>query len=103
MLLQRHSDLSPPSPYTDVSVLLLSWEQGSAVDAEAIASLERTLHSDYGYHTTSWQIPAVCNPSIKLGVQMASFLEHARPNHLLIIYYAGRAYVGSDDNLYWAW
>lgn len=102
MLLQRHSDPSP-SPYTDVSVLLLSWEHDPAVDSEAIASLEHTLKSDYNYHTSSWQIPAVRNPSIKLGVQMASFLEQARPNHLLIIYYAGRAYVGCDGNLYWAW
>jgi hypothetical protein len=45
----------------------------------------------------------VPNPSIKLGVQMASFLEHARPNHLLIIYYAGYGYVGADNQLYWAW
>lgn len=102
MMLQQRSDAPPLLPYTDVSVLLLSWENDSAVDTEAISSLQHTLQSDYKYNTTSWQIPAVSNPSIKLGVQMASFLEHARPNHLLIIYYAGRAYLGCDDHIYWA-
>jgi hypothetical protein len=102
MIIQQRAEAPRSSSYTDVSVLLLSWENDSTVDTEAISSLQRTLQSDYKYNATSWQIPAVSNPSIKLGVQMASFLEHACPNHLLIIYYMGRAYLGYDDHIYWA-
>ncbi|RCI12810.1 hypothetical protein L249_0546, partial [Ophiocordyceps polyrhachis-furcata BCC 54312] len=98
MLIERQSERAP---YRDVSVLLLSWQDDSAV-RDDVAALEQVLHKDYHYDTQRWQIPTVPNPSIKLGVQMASFLEHARPNHLLIIYYSGHGYVGSDGQLYWA-
>jgi hypothetical protein len=56
----------------------------------------------YNYQTDKWTIPSVPNPSIKLGVQIASFLDNARPDHLLIIYYAGHGYLGTDNQLYWA-
>ncbi|CAM1501166.1 Fc.00g103280.m01.CDS01 [Cosmosporella sp. VM-42] len=98
MLIQRQTER--PS-YTDVSVLLLRWEEDESVNEDLLA-LEQLLQKQYNYHTERWQIPTVPNPSIKLGVQMASFLEHARPNHLLIIYYAGHGYVGPDGQLYWA-
>ncbi|TGJ82128.1 hypothetical protein E0Z10_g6623 [Xylaria hypoxylon] len=39
---------------------------------------------------------------MKLGVRMASFLESAAPDHLLIIHYAGYSFVGLDMQLYWA-
>ncbi|RDA95605.1 hypothetical protein CP533_1155 [Ophiocordyceps camponoti-saundersi (nom. inval.)] len=87
--------------YVDVSVLLLSWEGDGAV-SDDVATLEQVFQKEYHYDTQSWQIPTVPNPSIKLGVHMASFLEHARPDHLLIIYYSGHGYVGSDGQLYWA-
>ncbi|KAJ9141751.1 Zinc finger and BTB domain-containing protein 11 [Pleurostoma richardsiae] len=89
------------SPYTSVSVLLLRWEEDTSVEQD-LATLEKVFRERYNYHTDTWSIPTVPNPSIKLGVQMASFLEHARPDHLLIIYYAGYGYVGADNQLYWA-
>lgn len=89
------------SPYSAVSVLMLRWEEDVAVDQELL-SLEKAFRENYNYHTEIWHIPTVPNPSIKLGVQMALFLEHARPDHLLIIYYAGHGYVGLDNQLYWA-
>ncbi|TPX12190.1 uncharacterized protein E0L32_007076 [Thyridium curvatum] len=98
MLIYRQTQ---KSPYTNVSVLLLRWEEDTAVDAD-LMSLETVLRERYHYHTDKWQIPTVPNPSIKLGVQMASFLENARPDHLLIIYYAGYGFVGADSQLYWA-
>lgn len=98
MLIQRSAERSP---YTSVSVLLLRWEEDTTVEPELL-SLEGVLRDQYNYHTERWNIPTVANPSIKLGVQMASFLENARPDHLLIIYYAGHGYVGQDDQLYWA-
>jgi hypothetical protein len=99
MLIQRQTERMT---YSNVSVLLLRWEDDVSVDSD-LAELETVLQKQYNYSTQRWHIPTVPNPSIKLGVQMASFLEHARPNHLLIIYYAGHGYVGSDGQLFWAW
>ena len=98
MLIQRSAERPP---YVSVSALLLRWEEDTSVEPELL-SLEGVLRDQYNYRTERWNIPTVPNPSIKLGVQMASFLENARPDHLLIIYYAGHGYVGADDQLYWA-
>ncbi len=89
-------------PYASVSVLLLRWEEDTSVENDLVA-LEKVFRERYNYHTDKWQIPTVPNPSIKLGVQMASFLENAHPDHLLIVYYAGHSYIGPDNQLYWAW
>ncbi|KAB5577532.1 hypothetical protein GE09DRAFT_1051735 [Coniochaeta sp. 2T2.1] len=88
-------------PYSSVSVLMLRWEEDASVENDLLA-LEKVFREKYNYHTDKWQIPTVPNPSIKLGVQMASFLENARPDHLLIVYYAGYGYLGTDNQLYWA-
>ncbi|KAG6009014.1 hypothetical protein E4U21_003345 [Claviceps maximensis] len=98
MLIQRQTERPP---YSHVSVLLLSWAEDPSVD-EDVTAFEAILHNKYNYATRRWQIPTLPNPSIKLGVQMASFLENARPNHLFIIYYAGHGFVGGDGHLYWA-
>ncbi|KAF9882433.1 C2H2 finger domain-containing protein [Colletotrichum karsti] len=98
MLIQRQTERPP---YDSVSVLLLRWEEDTSAEAD-LTALENILRDRYNYRTDRWNIPTVANPSIKLGVQMASFLEHARNNHLLIIYYAGHGYVGADNQLYWA-
>jgi hypothetical protein len=81
---------------------MLRWEEDTSVEKDLLA-LEKVFRERYHYHTDKWAIPTVPNPSIKLGVQMASFLDNARPDHLLIIYYAGHGYVGPDNQLYWAW
>ncbi|WQF89074.1 Putative peptidase C14, caspase domain, Zinc finger C2H2-type, transcription factor Grauzone [Colletotrichum destructivum] len=98
MLIQRQTERSP---YDNVSVLLLRWEEDTSVEAD-LTAMENILRSVYNFRTDRWAIPTVPNPSIKLGVQMASFLDQAKANHLLIIYYAGHGYVGSDNQLYWA-
>ncbi|KAM0602945.1 hypothetical protein ACHAP1_007182 [Verticillium nonalfalfae] len=99
MLIQRQTERLP---YAHVSVLLLRWEEDTTVEAD-LGALETILRDRYNYATECWNIPTVANPSIKLGVQMASFLEHGAPDHLLIIYYAGHGYFGADNQLYWAW
>ncbi|KAL0942148.1 uncharacterized protein CTRU02_200034 [Colletotrichum truncatum] len=98
MLIQRQTERPP---YDSVSVLMLRWEEDTSTEAD-LTALENILRDRYNYRTDRWNIPTVPNPSIKLGVQMASFLEQARNNHLLIIYYAGYGYVGADNQLYWA-
>jgi hypothetical protein len=34
---------------------------------------------------------------------LGAYIEYARSDHLLIVYYAGYGFVGSDHHLYWAW
>lgn len=87
--------------HTSVSVLMLRWEDDTSVE-EDMSTLERVFAERYNYHTDKWAIPTVPNPSVKLGVRMAEFLDNARPDHLLIIYYAGHGYVGADGQLFWA-
>lgn len=99
MLLYRQMEKKPS--YTSASVLLLRWEEDTSVEHELVA-LEKVFREKYSYHTDKWAIPTVPNPSIKLGVQMAAFMDNARSDHLLIIYYAGHGYVGADKQLYWA-
>lgn len=98
MLIYRQSQRSP---YNKASVLLLRWEDDPAAELELVA-LEQVFRERYSYRTDRWVIPAITNPSMKLGVRMASFLEPAGPDHLLIIHYAGYSFVGSDKHLYWA-
>ncbi|KAF3760745.1 hypothetical protein M406DRAFT_268730 [Cryphonectria parasitica EP155] len=88
-------------PYKNASVLLLRWDEDTAMEREVL-NLEKVFRERYNYHTDKWAIPTCPNPSIKLSVQMASFIEHARSDHLLIIYYAGHSYVGPDKQVYWA-
>jgi len=98
MLIQRQTERPP---YSEVSVLLLKWEGDTSSDEETTV-LESVLRNTYHFHTQRWEIPSCPNPSIKLGVQIASFLENPRPDHLLIIHYAGHGFVGQDGQFYWA-
>ncbi|KAI0134252.1 hypothetical protein BJ170DRAFT_679157 [Xylariales sp. AK1849] len=98
MLIYRQSQRSP---YSNVSVLILRWEEDDASDQE-LTALEQVLRERYNYRTDRWNIPTVPNPSVKLGVYMASFLERAAPDHLLIVFYVGHGYVGADNELFWA-
>lgn len=98
MLIHRKTQRSP---YASVSVLLLRWEEDTSVEKDLI-ELETVLRDRYNYQTSKWTIPTVHNPSIKLGVQMASYLDNTRDDHLVVIYYAGHGYVGVDNHLYWA-
>ncbi|KAJ3560538.1 hypothetical protein NPX13_g9267 [Xylaria arbuscula] len=98
MLIYRQSQRSP---HTQVSVLLLRWEDDTATELDLVA-LEQVLRERYTYGTDRWVIPAIPNASMKLGVRLTSFLESASPDHLLIIHYAGHSFVATDKQLYWA-
>lgn len=99
MLIYRQAS---QSVYKDVTVLMLRWEEDTTVEPELLA-LEKVFQERYNYKTDVWTIPTCPNPSIKLGVYMSRILHDARPDHLLIIYYAGHGYVDSNSQLYWAW
>ncbi|KAI1862619.1 uncharacterized protein JN550_010144 [Neoarthrinium moseri] len=98
MLIYRQSQ---KSPYSNVSVLILRWEDDGPPDPE-LAALEQVLDERYNYRIERWNIPTKTNPSLKLGVRMSTFLERQGPDHLLIVYYAGHSYVGVDNQLFWA-
>ncbi|RYP38738.1 hypothetical protein DL767_002478 [Monosporascus sp. MG133] len=98
MLIYRQTQ---KSPYAKVSVLLLRWEGNSGAEQD-IDALEAVFGERYNYRTDRWNIPTVPDPAIKLGVRLASFLERAGPDHLLIVYYAGHAFVGTDGQVFWA-
>ncbi|KAI0394684.1 hypothetical protein F5Y17DRAFT_244789 [Xylariaceae sp. FL0594] len=87
--------------YRKVSVLLLRWEDDAATELDLVA-LEQVLRERYGYSTERWNIPTISNPYLRLGIRMASFLEQAGPDHLLVIHYAGYSFNGPDKQLYWA-
>ncbi|CAG8953290.1 hypothetical protein HYFRA_00003497 [Hymenoscyphus fraxineus] len=89
------------SPYTSASVLLLRWEDDLSVEPD-LASLEKAFREIFNYRTETWSIPSCPNPSVKLSMQMAQHIEFARSDHLLIVYYAGHSFIGTDHNLYWA-
>ena len=99
MLIYRQTQ---KSPYTKVSALLLTWEDDNAAEHEAVA-LDSILRDRSNYRTECWSIPSVPNPSVKLGIRVASFLENALPAHLLIVYYAGHSFVGADNQVFWTW
>jgi len=68
-----------------------------------IQQLQMVFRDRFNFRTEIWTIPSCPNPSVKLTMQMAKQIEFARPDHLLIIYYAGYGFVGTDHHLYWAW
>lgn len=90
------------SPYTSVTVLMLRWEDDMSVEPDLML-LQKVFRERFNFRTETWCIPSCPNPSVKLTMQMASHIEYARPDHLLVVYYAGYGFIGSDHNLYWSW
>lgn len=89
-------------PYAKVSALLLKWEDDVTSSAN-LSSLERVLHDRYNFSTERWGIPASADPGASLRSQIASFLDQASVDHLLIIYYVGHGHNSLDNQLYWSW
>jgi hypothetical protein len=81
---------------------MLRWEDDPTVEPDFIA-LEKLFRERYNFRTETWGIPSCPNPNVKLSMQLARQVEYTRPGHLLVVYYAGYSFIGSDDNLYWAW
>jgi hypothetical protein len=90
------------SQYNSVSVLLIRWEDDLSVEHDLL-NLQKVFRERYNYRTESWSIPSCPNPNVKLSIQLAQQIEYARLGHLLIVYYVGYSFVGSDHHLYWAW
>lgn len=91
------------SRYKDVSVLLMRWEHDdSGIDRE-LENLQNIFRERFNYRTESFAIPNSNSAHVKLMGRLAQFLEHDHPDHLLILYYGGYAFVGQDRQHYWSW
>jgi hypothetical protein len=101
--MQRCSFMRKPiDHHIQASQSFLRWEDDLSVEQDLL-QLQKVFRERFNYRTESWSIPSCANPSIKLTMQMASYIEYARSDHLLIVYYAGYGFVGPDHHLYWAW
>lgn len=78
------------SRYTEVHVLMISWEYDDLNVSLEIAQLETIFMASYHYAVESWEIPHE-KPATRLQVRLAEFLKHDGPETLLIVYYAGHA------------
>ena len=78
------------SRYTQVSVILLSWEHEDPrlpVSLE-ISALKSVLVDLYGFDVEEYQIPAI-NSHLELNSRILNFLKDSDTKHLKIVYYAG--------------
>ena len=90
------------SRYTNVDVILLSWEDEDPnlpVSIE-IKDLAKTFTEIYGFDVEEWLIPAR-NSHNRLQTKVLHFLGSGDPKHLKIVYYAGHGYLTNHGQLAW--
>src|SRR4051812_10660201 len=78
------------SRYTEVHVLLLSWEADNMGVSSELESLRRIFSDFYYFETQTYRIPSE-KPGQKTQARIMRFLEYDGPSSLLIVYYAGHA------------
>lgn len=90
------------SRYTQVSALLLSWEDE---DPQLPVSLEIHALKDvfvelYGFEVEEWLIPQVDSHG-ELNMKVLNFLKGSNSNHLKIVYYAGHGKLSNHGQSLW--
>lgn len=90
------------SRYTQVSALLLSWEDE---DPQLPVSLEINTLKDvlvnlYGFEVEEWKIPAR-DSHIGLNRKILQFLEDSSTKHLKVVYYAGHGKLSNHGQAIW--
>jgi hypothetical protein len=90
------------SRYTQVSALLLSWEDE---DPQLPVSLEINTLKDvlvnlYGFEVEEWKIPAH-DSHIGLNRKILQFLEDSSTKHLKVVYYAGHGKLSNHGQAIW--
>jgi hypothetical protein len=93
---------STRSRYTDVHVLMLSWED---VDPKLPVDLEMdplfdVFQNMYNFRTETWQIPNLRSQR-RVNDRVTEFLGDESKEHLKIVYYAGHACLSSNRLLSW--
>jgi hypothetical protein len=90
------------SRYTQVSVILLSWEDEDPqlpVSLE-ISALKSVLVDLYGFDVEEYQIPAT-NSHLELNSRILNFLKDSDTKHLKIVYYAGHGKLSNHGQALW--
>lgn len=90
------------SRYSQVSALLLSWEDE---DPQLPVSIEIKALKDvfidlYGFEVEEWQIPAT-ESHMELNLRVLNFLKDSNTKHLKIVYYAGHGKLSNHGQSLW--
>lgn len=91
------------SRYSDVSVLLLSWENDDLGVATEISELDSVFRTVYRYRTDQWRIPSIQPHIALLRRILDSVIESASSDRLLIVYYGGHGYMNEQRDCVWLW
>ncbi|KAI4286207.1 MAG: hypothetical protein L6R38_000103 [Xanthoria sp. 2 TBL-2021] len=89
------------SRYTDVKVLLLSWEDDDLGVATEISELDDVFRYVYGYTTDQWKIPSTQSHIALVRRILDLLADSASRDKLLIVYYGGHAYMNDQRNCVW--
>jgi hypothetical protein len=90
------------SRYTQVSALLLSWEDEDPqlpVSLE-IDALKDVLVNLYGFEVEEWKIPAH-DSHMELNLKILQFLKDSSTKHLKVVYYAGHGKLSNHGQAIW--
>ena len=90
----------PTSPYSNVDVLLLQWEDDNLMVDGEIKELEEVFARRCNFATHRWSIPST-DPEGKLINRILEFKWGKTDNDLLILYYGGHA-GGDSQRCIWA-
>lgn len=89
------------SRYTDVYVLLISWEDDDLGVRSEIAELDAVFRDVYRYKTAEWQIPSAKSHNALVRRIMQSLEEFESGDKLFIVYYGGHGYMNDDRQCVW--
>ncbi|KAL8936126.1 MAG: hypothetical protein Q9216_005093 [Gyalolechia sp. 2 TL-2023] len=92
---------SSRSRYTDVYVLLISWEDDDLGVATEVDELEILFRQLYQYKTDHWKIPSTKSHNAVVRRIMQSLEEFESIDKLLIVYYGGHGYMNEDRQCVW--
>ena len=90
----------PTSPYSQVNVLLLQWEDDNLMVGSEIDGLEHVFATRCHFATHRWYIPSI-DPEDSLINRILEFKRGMTDNDLLILYYGGHA-GGDPQECIWA-
>ena len=89
------------SRYTNVDVLLLSWEDDDLGVATEIQELDDVFHQVYGYKTEQWKIPSIQSHIALVRRILDSLADSASRDRLSIVYYGGHGYMSHQRDCVW--
>lgn len=92
---------SSRSRYSDVYVLLISWENDDLGVVTEIDELEVLLRHMYHYRTDQWKIPSNKSHNAVVRRIMQSLEDFESTDNLLIVYYGGHGYMNEDRQCVW--